>query len=98
MINEDEQLWVQDRYRYNVENKWEAFLDDLQNCQADESTFSLNFASTSGSGYASHPKGSAKTINGKLLKTELTPGVSYGILIVDFGTRKLAEHIYRTNL
>ena len=97
MINDTEQLWVQDRYKYNVETKWDAVEDDLENCQASSDTFSLNFTSTSGSGFLSHPKGYAKYINQQLLDYDLAQGVCYGVIIVDYGTQEIAEHIYETN-
>lgn len=97
MINDTQALWVQDRYKYTVESKIDAFMDDLANCQADENTFSLNFASLSGSGLIVHPKGNARTINAEILDTELRDGTSYGVLIVDFATAEIAEHIYGAN-
>ena len=53
--------------------------------------------STSGSGYAGHPKRYARLINKQLLAYELHPGTSYGVIIVDFGNTKVAQHIYGTN-
>lgn len=97
MINDTEQLWVQDRFKYNTESKWEAVVDDMENCQADDETFSLNFTSTAGSGFFSHPKGYAKYINEQLLDYEMKSGVCYGAVIVDFGTEEIARHIYETN-
>ncbi len=97
MINDDQALWVQDRFKYNVDNKIDAFMDDLDNCQADENTFSLNFSSTSGSGTLSHPKGYAQVINKAVLERELESGTAYGVLIIDFATKELAQHIYSAN-
>lgn len=97
MINDSEQLWVQDRYNYNTESKWEAVVDDMENCQANDDTFSINFTSTSGSGWLSHPKGYAKYINSQLLDYDMIQGVCYGIIAVDNGTQEIAEHIYETN-
>ena len=97
MINDTEQLWVQDRFKYNTESKWEAVVDDMENSQADDETFSLNFTSTAGSGFFSHPKGYAKYINEQLLDYEMKSGVCYGAVIVDFGTEEIARHIYETN-
>ena len=97
MINDTEQLWVQDRYKYNIEQKEDAFTEAIENSQASDDTFQLNFLSTSGSGKAGHPKRYAKYINEKLLETELQPQTGYGVIIVDFGTKKLAEHIYASN-
>lgn len=90
-------LWVQDRYKYSVEDKYEAVVDGLENCEADENTIFLNFVSTSGDGKIGHPKGYAKQLNKLLLSYELQESTSYGIIIVDFGSKALAEHIYSTN-
>ena len=91
-------LWVQDRYKYSVENKYEAVVDGLENCEADENTWFFNFTSTSGDGKIGHPRGYAKSLNELLLNYELKPETSYGIIIVDFGDKTLARHIYYTNI
>ncbi|MCR4674127.1 MAG: phosphatidylinositol-specific phospholipase C [Lachnospiraceae bacterium] len=97
MITESNQLWVQDRYKYNVETKWDAIVESLENCQAGDETFSLNFCSTSGNGYAGHPKKYARILNKNLLDYEFSSQTSYGVIIVDFGNEELARHIYSTN-
>ncbi|MBQ2578824.1 MAG: hypothetical protein II571_05345 [Lachnospiraceae bacterium] len=97
MINTGERLWVQDRYKYNNELKWDAFTDDLGNCQANEDTFSLNFLSTSGSGTFSHPKQYAGVLNDKFKNYELTEDTCYGVLIFDFADAELAQQVIATN-
>ena len=97
MVNDTNQLWVQDRYKYNVETKWDAIVESLENCQAGDETFSLNFCSTAGNGYAGHPKKYARIINKKLLNYELSSQTSYGIIVVDFAKENLARHIFETN-
>ena len=97
MINDDQALWVQDRYNYDIKDKLDAIYDDLENCQADVETFSLNFTSTSGSAFAGHPKKYAKTINTELLNYAWKEGTCYGVVIVDFATEDLAKCIYETN-
>ena len=97
MINDDEALWVQDHYKYNMTSKFDAVVDDLENCQADDNTLSLNFLSTSGSGTLSHPKKYAKYINSKFMEYELKPKTCYGVVIFDFANKELAEKIYSTN-
>ncbi|MBP5265931.1 MAG: hypothetical protein J6Z06_03815 [Lachnospiraceae bacterium] len=97
MINTGERLWVQDRYKYNNELKWDAFEDDMENCQANEDTFSLNFLSTSGSGTFSHPKQYAGVLNDKFKDYELTEGTCYGVLIFDFADADLAAQVIATN-
>lgn len=90
-------LWVQDRYKYAIDDKFDAVVDGLENCEADEDTIFLNFVSTSGSGAVGHPKGYAKQLNALLLDYEFKTGTSYGIIIVDFGSAGLAQHIYLSN-
>lgn len=97
MINDSQRLWVQDRYKYDVENKIAAVFEDFENCQAVEDTFSLNFTSTAGKGWFGFPKRYAKTINERVLEYELKDQACYGVVIVDFGTEELARHIYETN-
>lgn len=97
MINENQRLWVQDRYKYDLETKMDAVTEDFENCQASEDTFSLNFTSTAGKGWIGFPKQYAKTMNERVLSYELRPQTCYGVVIVDFGTKELARHIYETN-
>ena len=96
-LNDSDKLWVQDRYKYNVGQKRDAFLDMLRNVQADDHTFTLNFLSTAGDGTFGHPKGYAEVLNGILMTTDLAPQTSYGTIVVDFGTREIAQHIYMSN-
>lgn len=97
MMNDSNQLWVQDRFKYNVETKWDAIVETLENCQAGDETFSLNFCSTAGNGYAGHPKKYARILNKNLMNYEFAPQTSYGIVIVDFAKPELAERIYNSN-
>lgn len=96
-LNDTDRLWVQDRYRYNVGQKRDAFLDMLRNVAADDHTFALNFLSTAGDGAAGHPEGYAEVLNGILLTTGMQPNTGYGTIVVDFGTRQIAQHIYMSN-
>ena len=78
--------------------KWDAVTDTFENCQADEETISLNFVSTRGSSsFGSHRYYSYR-LNQKLNDYDLTVGTSYGIVVVDYGTAKLARHIFEVNL
>lgn len=97
MINEGEKLWVQDRYNYDTTDKVNAIVDDLENCQAADDSFSLNFTSTSGSGKVGHPKKYATSINKFLTEYDWQDDTCYGIIVVDFATEKLAKCIYETN-
>jgi 1-phosphatidylinositol phosphodiesterase len=96
-INGTQKIWVQDRYHYNTEEKIDAVRDMIANVQADDTTFTLNFLSTVGDGWMTHPKHYADIVNDALLKTKLYPNTSYGVIIVDFGTKDIAQHIYMSN-
>lgn len=96
-INSRETLYVQDRYNYDVDDKITAIHTCLDSSRAADDTFFLNFTSTSGSGAVGHPKGYAKDINLDLYAYEWEAGKAYGVVIVDFGPKKIAEKIYGTN-
>ena len=97
VINGRETLCVQDRYNYDVGDKITAIRPCLDNSRAADDTFFLNFTSTSGSGAVGHPKEYAKDINLDLYAYEWEAGKAYGVVIVDFGPKKIAEKIYGTN-
>ncbi len=62
-INALESVFVQDRYNYGVEDKINAIEYGLENAMSNDSTFYLNFTSTSGKGKIGYPKKYAKKIN-----------------------------------
>lgn len=97
VINGRETLCVQDRYNYDVDDKITAIRTCLDSSRAADDTFFLNFTSTSGSGAVGHPKEYAKDINLDLYAYEWEAGKAYGVVIVDFGPKKIAEKIYGTN-
>lgn len=97
VVNDTTSLWVQDRYNYDTADKLDAIVDNLENCQAADDTFSINFTSTSGSGKVGHPKKYASTINEYLLSYDWKENTCYGIVVVDFASDKLAKCIYGTN-
>ena len=97
VINSRETLCVQDRYNYDVGDKITAIRTCLDSSRAADDTFLLNFTSTSGSGAVGHPKEYAKDINLDLYAYEWEAGKAYGVVIVDFGPKKIAEKIYGTN-
>lgn len=97
VINDRETLCVQDRYNYDVDDKITAIHTCLDSSRAADDTFFLNFTSTSGSGAVGHPKEYAKDINLDLYAYEWEAGKAYGVVIVDFGPKKIAEKIYGTN-
>lgn len=96
-VNDTETLFVQDRYNYAVSDKINAITKSFEGCQASDESFFLNFTSTSGSGKVGHPKKYAKSINAYLNSYEWKANTCYGIVIVDFATRDIAENIYKTN-
>lgn len=96
-VTDNCRLWVQDRFKYSVDDKYDAVVDGLENCEADENTIFLNFVSTSGSGLFGHPKGYARKLNNMIMDYEFKPNTSYGIIVVDFGHEDLARHIYMSN-
>lgn len=97
VINGRETLCVQDRYNYDVGDKITAIRTCLDSSRAADDTFFLNFTSTSGSGAVGHPKEYAKDINLDLYAYAWETGKAYGVVIVDFGPKKIAEKIYGTN-
>lgn len=97
VINGRETLCVQDRYNYDVDDKITAIRTCLDSSRAADDTFFLNFTSTSGSGAVGHPKEYAKDINLDLYAYEWEAVKAYGVVIVDFGPKKIAEKIYGTN-
>ncbi len=97
VINGRETLCVQDRYNYDVDDKITAIHTCLDNSRAADDTFFLNFTSTSGSGKVGHPKEYAKHINLDLYDYDWQAGTAYGVVIVDFAPKKIAEKIYQTN-
>lgn len=97
VINSRETLYVQDRYNYDVDDKITAIHTCLDNSRAADDTFFLNFTSTSGSGAVGFPKEYAKHINLDLYDYDWQAGTAYGIVIVDFAPKKIAEKIYQTN-
>lgn len=95
-MNVSESFFVQDRYNYDVEDKIQAIEYCLENSMSNDSTFHLNFTSTSGKGKIGLPKKYAKKINA-YLKEYNWQKKYYGILIVDFADQELAHKIYSIN-
>ena len=87
-------LWVQDRFEYGADDKWAAFTAGLGAPREDGDVL-LSFLSTKGTGTYGHPYRFAKRLNAQL--TELDSAALRGWIAVDFGTPKLAEHIYGAN-
>ena len=89
-------LLVQDRFKYGVEDKWNAFIAGLTAGSADETAVRISFLSTNGTPKFGHPHSYAKTLNAKFLETDLSQYPRQW-MIIDFTDAKLAEHIYLLN-
>ena len=95
--NERYNLIVQDRYKYDADDKWNAFLKaaEVSGGQNGRGRLALNFLSTNGNTAYGHPYKYAKKLNKKLLSVD-SPKLS-GWVIVDFGTADIAKRIYEEN-
>ena len=88
-------LWVQDRYEYDADEKWTAFLNGIRGSTTAGGAVSLHFLSTKGSFVQGHPYAFAKDLNKRLMAESLP--ADCGWVIVDFATAPVAEHIYTLN-
>lgn len=92
-------LYVQDRYEYDADDKWAAFVAGTGEDETGPDAVSIHFLSTKGTAAYGHPYKFAKHLNALLLHTEPLSywyGLS-GWIVVDFGSAALAETIYETN-
>jgi 1-phosphatidylinositol phosphodiesterase len=96
-VNDALVVAVQDRYRYDVQDKWNAFDYTLTNCPANQWTISINFLSTMTGSKIPHPRAYAGELNSMFLEKDLEPGKMYGILAFDFITREMAEKVIASN-
>ena len=88
-------LWVQDRYEYGSDDKWEAFLAGIGEQQIGAGDLALHFLSTKGTLAYGHPWHFARDLNLRLLNTSVS--TLRGWIILDFGNATLAEQIYSAN-
>ena len=88
-------LYVQDRYCYKVEEKWEAFLQGLGAGDLKHGDVTLSFLSSKGTLPFGHPFYYADALNPRLLGREIKK--TDGWIVVDFATAPLAKHIYDAN-
>ena len=92
---ENYRLWVQDRYEYDAEEKWSAFLSGLREPGIQDGDLSIHFLSTKGSFAYGHPFSFARKLNPRM--AELPDNEFSGWIIADFASSPLAEHIYLSN-
>lgn len=85
-------IWVQDRYKYEANDKYTAFVTALD--EAEDGNLNIFFLSTNGDHTFGHPAKYAIALNPRLLAdaTRL-----YGWVITDFASPALAQRIYREN-
>ena len=90
-------LTVQDRFKYDNEDKWNAFVKGITAAHQskDRRMLFVNFLSTNGDIAFGHPYLHAKNLNARLLSDE-SPELD-GWVITDFGTAPIAEKIYMEN-
>lgn len=89
--------YVQDRYKYDTDDKWNAFCDTASS--SDEllrDGVVINFLSTNGTPTYGHPYKYAKVLNQKFMDYSI-PGQNLGWVIVDFGNAEIAHKIYCCN-
>ena len=88
-------LFVQDRYEYGAEDKWNAFTAGMDAGRGrGAGDISLSFLSTKGTLAYGHPFHFAKTLNSRLMRANYALD---GWVIVDFASAPLAERIYSVN-
>ena len=88
-------LWVQDRYEYSAEDKWEAFTGGMNAArERAQGDIAVHFLSTKGTLAYGHPYLFARALDQKLLRANLALD---GWIIVDFASAPLAERIYSAN-
>lgn len=88
-------LYVQDRFEYDTEAKWEAFTKGMAMAEkrAKDGDVILSFLSTKGSLTYGHPRQFANVLNPRLAELDSLSGW----VVVDFLSPKLAETIYSHN-
>lgn len=87
-------LYVQDRYEYDEDDKWNAFLAGLKAGKTGADAVSIHFLSTKGTATFGHPYGYAKDLNARLLSGSEPLN---GWVVVDFASSTIAQRIYQTN-
>jgi len=90
-------LVVQDRYKYDDEDKWQAFIEGLKTSSGSSSELSLNFLSTNGSSAYGHPYSHAKVLNERFMNEDLS-FIDHPVwIITDFSFKSMAQRIWELN-
>lgn len=89
-------LWVQDRYEYGVDDKWQAFVDGMAAGSTEDGDVTLSFLSTKGTLTYGHPYLYAMQLNERLLAQTDSSDLR-GWVVVDYASAPLAQHIYAAN-
>ena len=89
-------LLVQDRYKYSVKDKWDAFKSGLAAVSEKDALLRLSFLSTNGTPKYGHPYSYAGVLNKNLMAEDIS---IYGKpwIIVDFSNASLAQKVYALN-
>lgn len=92
-------VFVEDRFKYDADDKWDAFTTSLEFATNDnkDDTIYINFLSTNGDTKFGHPLKYASPLNKKFWAYSLTDGKRIGWIILDFATTELAAKVYMTN-
>ena len=91
---DDVGFYIQDRYKYDTEDKWDAVLDSLS-CTPDEETLNICFLSTNGDNDYGHPYKYAHELNRRFADSDIHTDGAW--VIADFVTPALCEKIYSLN-
>ncbi|MBR5095127.1 MAG: phosphatidylinositol-specific phospholipase C domain-containing protein [Oscillospiraceae bacterium] len=86
-------LRVQDRFEYETEEKWAAFIAGMEKAPVGEGDVAIHFLSTKGHATFGHPFRYAKELDARLTGRDALAGW----IVVDFASAPLAEHIYSRN-
>ena len=87
-------LWVQDRFKYDSQDKWSAFVNGLNDALANSADVAVHFLSTNGSPSYGHPYKYATVLNERLMTEDISLN---GWIIVDFASANMAYRIYSQN-
>ena len=87
-------LYIQDRFSYDAESKWQVFTDAAA-VSKDPGDVLINFLSTKGTAPYGHPYHYAKDLNARLNPADAD--ALSGWTVIDFGNAYLADIIIKSN-